>query len=80
MLWISIEIPLRPAIGVLLRPTGYIFTVLACLYMALLKHLLTQFEFFTFLTKQAFCVTDCPLWRSPTTSNQVGGKGEHEHR
>ena len=34
MLWISIEILLRPAIGVLLRPTGYIFLVLACLYMA----------------------------------------------
>ena len=47
--------PMRPAIGVLLRPTGYIFTVLAWLYKALLKQLLTQFEFFTFLTKQAFC-------------------------
>ena len=55
MLWISIESTLRPAIGVLLRPTGYVFTVLAWLYKALLKQLLTQFEFFTFLTKQAFC-------------------------
>ena len=55
MLWISIESSVRPAIGVLLRPTGYIFLVLACLYMALLKQLLTQFEFFTFLMKQAFC-------------------------
>ena len=28
------RIPMRPAIGVLLRPTGYIFIVLAWLYMA----------------------------------------------
>ena len=45
------RIPMRPAIGVLLRPTGYIFTVLACLYMALLKQLLTQFEFFDFFNE-----------------------------
>ena len=55
MLSLSIEIPLRPAIGVLLRPTGYIFLVVACLYMALLKELLTKSEFFILSTKQAFC-------------------------
>ena len=49
------RIPMRPAIGVLSWPRGYIFLVLAWLYMALLKQLLTQFEFFTCLTKQAFC-------------------------
>ena len=49
------RIPMRPATGVLLRPTGYIFTALAWLYMALLKQLLTQFVFFTCLPKHAFC-------------------------
>ena len=69
----------NPAVGVLLRPTGYIFIVLACLYMALLKQLLIQFVIFTFLKKQAFCVhristltqsDDKPPWR-----NQVRGTG-----
>jgi len=75
-------VPTIPTIDVLLRPTGYIFSVLASLYVALLKQLLPQFVFFAFLTKQTFCPRriftltqsdDKPPWR-----NQVGGKGEHE--
>ena len=70
--------PMRPAIGVLLRPTGYIFTVLAWLYKALLKQLLTQFEFFTFLTKQAFCAHRLSTLAQSDDKQTRGGKGEHE--
>jgi hypothetical protein len=77
MLWISIEIPLRPAIGVLLKPTGYIFTVLACLYMPLLKQLQTQFEFFTLLPKPAFCAHR--LSTLAQTDDKQPGSGKREH-
>ena len=72
------RIPMRPAIGVLLRPTGYMFTVLAWLYMALLKQLLTQFEFFTFLRKQAFCAHRLSTLAQSDDKQPSRRQGEHE--
>ena len=67
------RIPMRPAIGVLLRPTGYIFIVLAWLYDTISNFYL----FNKILVKQAWCAHRIATLTHRTWTinvpNEVGG-------